>query len=109
MLILHLLPYIVHKCDFYINLQRGEGLYTVFISYRVFSDKLHAALLYDALNNTVTPAGHRVIVYLDVRRLVKGEDWEQVLNELLLLRLKSVTRKHAPCYVSIRTSNCTIW
>ena len=39
---------------------------------------MHAALLYDALNNTVTPAGHRVIVYLDVRRLVKGEDWEQV-------------------------------
>ena len=53
-------------------------MYTAFISYRVYSDKLHAALLYDALNNTVTPAGHRVIAYLDVRRLVKGQDWEQV-------------------------------
>ena len=41
---------------------------------------MHAALLYDALNNTVTPAGHRVIAYLDVRRLVKGEDWEQVAS-----------------------------
>ena len=30
------------------------------------------------LNNTVTPAGHRVINYLDVTRLVAGQDWEQV-------------------------------
>ena len=27
-------------------------------------------LLYEVLNNTITPAGHRVIVYLDVKRLV---------------------------------------
>jgi hypothetical protein len=33
------------------------------------------------LNNTVTPAGHRVINYLDVKRLVSGEDWEQVNPE----------------------------
>jgi hypothetical protein len=30
----------------------------------------HAMLLYEVLNNTITPAGHRVIVYLDVKRLV---------------------------------------
>jgi hypothetical protein len=30
-------------------------------------------LLYEVLNNTITPAGHRVIVYLDVKRLVDIE------------------------------------
>ena len=39
--------------------------------------QVHAALLYEALNNSVTPAGRRVAVFLDARRLVKGEDWEQ--------------------------------
>ena len=28
-------------------MERGEGLYTVFISYRVASEKCHAALLYE--------------------------------------------------------------
>lgn len=74
--------------------KRGEGLYSAFISYRVFSQKYHAMLLYDVLNNTTTPAGHRVIVYLDVKRLVKGEDWEEgfssgLLNSLVALPLMS--------------------
>ena len=33
------------------------------------------------LNNTVTPAGHRVINYLDDKRLIAGEDWEQVTTK----------------------------
>jgi hypothetical protein len=49
---------------------RGETVYSAFISYRVFSEKYHALSLYEALNNTTTPGGHRVIVYLDVKRLV---------------------------------------
>jgi hypothetical protein len=74
--------------------QRGEDIYTVFISYRVFSEKYHAMLLYELLNNTATPAGHRVIVYLDAKRLVKGEDWEEgfslgLLNSLVALPLVS--------------------
>uniref|UniRef100_A0A7S0MMX6 NEK6-subfamily protein kinase n=1 Tax=Cryptomonas curvata TaxID=233186 RepID=A0A7S0MMX6_9CRYP len=74
--------------------KRGEGLYSVFISYRVFSEKYHAMLLYDVLNNTTTPAGHRVIVYLDIKRLVNGEDWEEgfstgLLNSLVALPLLS--------------------
>jgi len=73
---------------------RGEGVYTAFISYRVASEKFHAQLLYQLLNNTVTPAGNRVIVYLDVKRLVKGEDWEQgfalgLLNSLVAVPLVS--------------------
>lgn len=55
----------------------GEGSYSTFISYRVFSEKLHAQLLHEVLNNSVTPEGHRVINYLDVKRLVPGENWEQ--------------------------------
>ncbi len=74
--------------------QKGEEMYTVFISYRVFSEKYHAAMLYDALNNTITPAGHRVIVYLDAKRLVKGEGWEEgfstgLMNSLVALPLIS--------------------
>jgi serine/threonine protein kinase len=74
--------------------QKGEEMYTVFISYRVFSEKYHASMLYDALNNTITPAGHRVIVYLDAKRLVKGEGWEEgfslgLMNSLVALPLIS--------------------
>ncbi len=74
--------------------KRGEGLYSIFISYRVVSEKYHAMMLYDVLNNTTTPAGHRVIVYLDIKRLVKGEDWEEgfslgLLNSLVALPLLS--------------------
>ena len=74
--------------------QRGEDMYTVFISYRVFSEKFHAMLLYEVLNNTITPAGNRVIVYLDAKRLVKGEDWEQgftvgLFNSLVAIPLIS--------------------
>ena len=72
----------------------GEEIYTVFISYREASERFHALLLFDLLNNTTTPAGHRVIVYLDSKRLVKGEDWEEgfsfgLLNSLVALPLIS--------------------
>ena len=72
----------------------GEASYSTFISYRIFSEKCHAVLLHDVLNNTVTPGGHRVINYLDARRLVSGEDWEQgfsrgLLNSLVALPLVS--------------------
>ena len=74
--------------------QKGEEMYSAFISYRVFSEKYHASLLYDALNNSVTPAGHRVIVYLDAKRLVKGEGWEEgfslgLMNSLVALPMVS--------------------
>jgi serine/threonine protein kinase len=74
--------------------QKGEEMYSAFISYRVFSEKYHASLLYDALNNSVTPAGHRVIVYLDAKRLVKGEGWEEgfslgLMNSLVALPMIS--------------------
>ena len=72
----------------------GEQMYSAFISYRVFSEKYHAMMLYEVLNNTMTPLGHRVIVYLDAKRLVKGEDWEEgfsqgLMNSLVALPLIS--------------------
>jgi hypothetical protein len=42
--------------------------------------QFHAMLLYEVLNNTITPAGHRVIVYLDVKRLVDIEINPYTLN-----------------------------
>ena len=72
----------------------GENMYSAFISYRVFSERYHAMMLYEVLNNTITPMGNRVIVYLDVKRLVKGEDWEEgfsqgLMNSLVALPLIS--------------------
>ncbi|KAJ1488146.1 hypothetical protein T484DRAFT_1784367 [Baffinella frigidus] len=72
----------------------GEESYSTFICYRVFSQKFHAMLLHEVLNNTITPGGHRVINYLDVKRLVPGEDWEigfsrGLLNSLVALPLVS--------------------
>ncbi|KAJ1484666.1 hypothetical protein T484DRAFT_1796356, partial [Baffinella frigidus] len=71
-----------------------ERVYSTFISYRVFSEKIHATLLHEVLNNTVTPGGHRVVNYLDSQRLVKGEDWEKgfsqgLLNSLVALPMVS--------------------
>lgn len=76
----------LHDC----LVERGEELYTVFISYRVLSERFHAALLYDLLNNTITPAGHRVIVFLDSRRLVKGAAWEDGFIQGLLHSMVAV-------------------
>jgi hypothetical protein len=44
---------------------------SVFISYRVASELSLARFLFDELNHTVTPGGHRVTVYWDAHRLVK--------------------------------------
>ena len=75
-------------------IQRGEASYSVFISYRVTSEAPLARLLFDELNHSVTPGGHRVTVYWDSHRLVKGEPWEEgfatgVLNSICFLPLLS--------------------
>ncbi len=53
-----------------------------------------ARLLFDELNHSVTPGGHRVTVYWDAHRLVKGENWEEgfatgLLNSLCVFPLLS--------------------
>ena len=71
----------------------GDLFYSAFISYQGASERYHALMLYDVLNNTITPAGRRVIVYLDFKRL-ESEDWEEslaagLMNSLVALPLLS--------------------
>jgi serine/threonine protein kinase len=80
----------LHRC----LVRSGDASYSVFISYRVASESPLANLIFDELNQTVTPGGHRVTVYLDEVRLVKGEDWEEgfsvgLLNSLCFFPLLS--------------------
>jgi hypothetical protein len=67
---------------------------SVFISYRVAADAPLARLIFDDLNHTVTPGGHRVTVYWDSYRLVAGQDWEEgfsvgLLNSLCIFPILS--------------------
>jgi serine/threonine protein kinase len=73
---------------------KGEAEYSVFISYRVRSEAPLARFIFDELNHSVTPGGHRVTVYWDAHRLVDGEDWEEgfatgLLNSLCFFPLLS--------------------
>jgi hypothetical protein len=73
---------------------RGLETFSIFISYRVVTDAPVARLLFDAINHSVTPAGHRVVAYLDATRLVGGENWEDgfssgLLHSLVFLPLLS--------------------
>jgi len=67
----------MHDAVYACLIDRGEAVYSVFISYRVATDLPLARLLFDCLNHTITPGGNRVTVYLDNARLIKGEDWEE--------------------------------
>ena len=73
---------------------KGGASYSIFISYRVASETPLARLIYDDLNHTVTPGGHRVTVFWDARRPIQGEDWEEgfaigLLNSMCILPLLS--------------------
>jgi serine/threonine protein kinase len=75
-------------------IKRGEATYSVFLSYRVASEAPLAQLIFDELNHTITPGGHRVTIYFDAHRLVKGENWEDgfiqgILNSLCMFPLMS--------------------
>ena len=84
----------MHESVYSCLVNSGEACYSAFISYRVASDAPLARLLFDELNHTLTPAGHRVTVYWDAHRLVKGEEWEDgfaggLLRSLCVLPLLS--------------------
>jgi len=59
-----------------LSIPKPSETYTIFVSYRVASDALLARLVFDALNNSITPKKNRVTVYLDSVRLKDGEMWE---------------------------------
>ena len=84
----------MHDAVYLCLIDKGEAFYSVFISYRVASEAPLARLIFDELNHSVTPGGHRVTVYWDSHRLVKGEDWEEgfsvgLLNSLCIFPLLS--------------------
>jgi serine/threonine protein kinase len=84
----------MHEAIYSCLIRRGEAEYSVFISYRVSSEAPLARILFDALNHTVTPGGHRVTVYWDAFRLVKGEGWEEgfatgLLNSICMFPILS--------------------
>ena len=84
----------MHEAIYSCLIRRGEAVYSVFISYRVASEAPLARILFDVLNHTVTPGGHRVTVYWDAFRLVKGEGWEEgfatgLLNSICMFPLLS--------------------
>ena len=61
----------MHEAVYGCLIRRGEAFYSVFVSYRVASEAPLARFLFDELNHSVTPGGHRVTVYWDAFRLVK--------------------------------------
>jgi serine/threonine protein kinase len=84
----------MHDAVYLCLIDKGEAFYSVFISYRVASEAPLARLIFDELNHAVTPGGHRVTVYWDAHRLVKGEDWEEgfatgLLNSMCIFPLLS--------------------
>jgi len=74
----------MHEAVYECLVAKGEAFYSAFISYRVASEAPLARILFDELNHSRTPAGHRVTVYWDAFRLVKGEDWEEGFSTGLL-------------------------
>lgn len=84
----------MHEAVYCCLIAHGEAVYSAFISYRVASEAPLARILFDELNHSVTPGGHRVTVYWDAHRLVRGEDWEDgfatgLLNSLCFLPILS--------------------
>ena len=84
----------MHEAIYRCLIARGEGCYSAFISYRVASEAPLARILFDELNHSVTPGGHRVTVFWDAHRLIEGENWEDgfgtgLFNSLCFLPLLS--------------------
>ena len=84
----------MHEAVYSCLVENGEACYSAFISYRVASEAPLARLLFDELNHSLTPAGHRVTVFWDAQRLVRGQEWEDgfasgLLRSLCVLPLLS--------------------
>jgi serine/threonine protein kinase len=62
----------MHDAVYGCLIAKGESFYSVFLSYRVASETPLARIMFDELNHTVTPGGHRVTVFWDAHRLVRG-------------------------------------
>ena len=86
----------LHRC----LVLQGEGVYSVYISYRESSanreDQIQAALLYDLLNNTTTKKGKRVFVCMKpISHDARDNIWEEfslcLMNSLLVVPVLSIS------------------
>eukprot|EP00282_Hemiselmis_andersenii_P040907 CAMPEP_0172052900 /NCGR_PEP_ID=MMETSP1043-20130122/3913_1 /TAXON_ID=464988 /ORGANISM="Hemiselmis andersenii, Strain CCMP441" /LENGTH=1536 /DNA_ID=CAMNT_0012712101 /DNA_START=311 /DNA_END=4921 /DNA_ORIENTATION=+ len=89
---------------------KQERFFSVFVSYRVRTESVHARILHDELHNTVTPGGHRVKVYLDAVRLIDGENWEKgfsqgLTSSLLFVPLVSLGAVEPMCGCNVGESD----
>jgi serine/threonine protein kinase len=89
----------MHGAVFGCLVVQGKASFSVYLSYRAESDRPLAQLLFDELNHSKTPGGHRVTVYFDFC----GEhgqvvDWDADIAKGLL---------HSICYVPILSYGAT--
>ena len=59
----------MHAAVFGCLVAHCRAFYSVYLSFRAESDAPLAKLIFDELNHSKTPGGHRVTVYLDTRRV----------------------------------------
>jgi serine/threonine protein kinase len=78
--------------------EHDNASYSVFLSYRAESDAPLALLLFDELNHSKTPGGHRVAVYLNTYGGHVQSDWDTHITKGLL---------HSICYCPILSYGAT--
>jgi serine/threonine protein kinase len=91
----------MHGAVFECLVANGKAFYSAFLSYRAESDLPLAKLLFDELNHSFTPGGHRMAVYLNTFSLsghVEGADWDEDIASGLLRSI---------CYVPILSYGAT--
>ena len=89
----------MHGAVFGCLVVHDKAAYSAYLSYRAESDWPLAKLLFDELNHSQTPGGHRVTVYLDsCGGHAWGTDWTDDITKGLL---------HSICYVPILSYGAT--
>jgi hypothetical protein len=75
----------MHGAVFQCLVVYDKAAYSIYLSYRAESDGPLVKLLFDELNHSRTPGGHRVTVYLDTcSGHVQGADWDEDIAKGLL-------------------------
>jgi serine/threonine protein kinase len=75
----------MHGAAFACLVVHSKAAYSVYLSYRAESDGPLAKLLFDELNHSRTPGGHRVTVYLDIcSGHIQGTNWDEDIAKGLL-------------------------
>jgi serine/threonine protein kinase len=89
----------MHQAVFTCLVMNGKACYTVFLTYRAESDAPLARLLFDMLNHSFTPGGHRVAVYMDIGSgHALNANWDADIADGLL---------HSVCFLPILSYGAT--